>query len=109
MGAANFGLQLLSGQISIGGPITLGLTVLFLVGGIGAYLRKDRIQTWVRNHPWRVAAVPGIGAAATMFPVLWLLTDAGFFGGAFSAALRGAGVFLIVGLVGLVIKAMRSS
>jgi hypothetical protein len=108
VGAANFGLQLLSGQISVGGPITTGLIVLFMVGGIGTYLRRDRIQTWVRNNTWRVAVVPGIGAAATTFPVLWLLSGAGFFGGAFMAAMFGAGVFLSVGLVGMLIKAMRS-
>lgn len=109
VGLADVGLELLGGQLAIAGPLSVGLTVLFLVAGIGAFLRRDRIQSWVRGHPWRVAAVPGAGAAATLFPVQWLLTDAGFFSAAFSAGLRGAGVFLLVGLVGMVINSMRSN
>jgi hypothetical protein len=107
VGLADLGLELLGGRLAPAGPISVGLTVLFLVAGIGAYLRGGRIQDWARRHPWQVAAVPGIGTAATLFPVQWLLTDAGFFSAALSAGLRGAGVLLIVGLVGMVVGAMR--
>lgn len=106
-GLADLGFGLLGGQPAIVEPVSSGLTVMFLVAGIGAFLRRDRIRSWAQRHPWQVATVPGAGAAATLFPVHWLLTDAGFFSAMLSAGLRGAGVFLVVGLVGMVIGAVR--
>lgn len=108
VGLADFGIELLGGQLALGGPIIGGLTAMFLVAGIGSFLRRGRVRAWARGNPWQVAAVPAVGTAGTVFPVQWLLTESGFFSAAFLAGLRGAGVFLIVGLVGMVIKAMRS-
>src|SRR5262245_24644703 len=89
MGLADLGLELLRGNLTFAGPMTVGLTILFLVAGIGSFLRGDRIQSWARSNPWRVAAVPGLGTAITLFPVEWLLGDSGFFSGALLAGLRG--------------------
>lgn len=109
IGGAQLAFQLLSGHLTVAGPLASGLTVFFLIGAIGALLAKgrDRARAWAHGHPWRFAVVPAIGAGATVLPVQLLLSTAGIFGATWEALWTAASVFVIVGLVGMVVGAVR--
>jgi hypothetical protein len=109
VGGAQLVFQLLSGHLTVAGPLAGGLTVFFLVGSIGALLMKgrDRARTWARQHPWRFALAPAIGAGATVLPVQLLLSTQGVFGATWDALWTALSVLVIVGLVGMVAGAVR--
>jgi hypothetical protein len=109
VGGAQLVLQLLGGHLTVAGPLASGLMAFFLIGSIGALLLKgrDRARAWAHSHPWRFAVVPAIGAGATVFPVKLLLSSAGLFGAAFGAIGTAASVLVLVGLVGMVLGAVR--
>ncbi|HEX6469674.1 MAG TPA: hypothetical protein VF069_11315 [Streptosporangiaceae bacterium] len=109
VGGAQLALHVLGGHLTVAGPLTSGLMAFFLIGSIGALLLKgrDRARAWAHRHPWRFAVVPAIGAGATVLPVKLLLSTAGLFGATFAAMSTAASVFIIVGLIGMVVGAVR--
>ena len=109
VGGVQLALQLLGGHLTVAGPLAAGLVAFFLIGSIGALLLKgrDRARTWAHSHPWRFAVVPAIGAGATVFPVKLLFSTAGFVGATFGALGTAVSVFIIVGLVAMVVGAVR--
>jgi hypothetical protein len=108
-GGVQLALQLLGGHLTVAGPVASGLMAFFLIGSVGALLarRRDRALAWAHSHPWRFAIVPAIGAGATVLPVRLLFSTAGIFGATFNAIWTTASVFVIVGLIGMVVGAVR--
>lgn len=109
VGGAQLALQLLAGHLTVAGPLAGGLTAFFLIGSIGALLGKDRdrARAWAHRHPWRYGLAPALGAGATVLPVKLLLSTAGLVGAAFGALWTGITVLVVVGLVGMVVGAVR--
>jgi hypothetical protein len=109
VGGAQLAFELLSGHLTVAGPLAHGLTVFFLIGSIGALLIKgrDRARAWAHRHPWRFAVVPAIGAGATVLPVQLLLSTSGIFGATAEALWTALTVLVTVGLVGMVVGAVR--
>jgi hypothetical protein len=109
IGGAQLLFQLLSGHLTVAGPLAAGLTAFFLIGSIGALLAKsrDRARAWARRHPWRYAVAPALGVGAAVLPVQLLLSGAGVVGATFDALWTAASVLVIVGLVGMVVGAVR--
>ena len=108
-GAVIGGVQLAAGHLTLAGPLASGLMVFFLIGSIGALLGKsrDRARDWAHRHPWRFAVVPAIGAGVVDLPVKLVLSSAGIFGAAADAMWTALAMFVIVGLVGMVVGAVR--
>src|SRR6266545_3442087 len=100
VGGAQLAIELLGGHLTVAGPVAAGLTVLFLIGSIGALLGKsrDRAIAWAHRHPWRFAVVPAIGAGVAVLPVKLLFSTAGLFGATFDAMWTAVSVLVIVGL-----------
>ncbi|MEU5401167.1 hypothetical protein ABZ348_17965 [Streptomyces sp. NPDC005963] len=113
------GLELLAGALSF------ALMLFFIVGGAGAVIgggeasssgftaggglpavadgdsRSDRrIRRWAREHPWRVAVVPGALMALADVVVNQTLTGQSFIGGVEDALWMGVLVWVFVGLSG---------
>jgi hypothetical protein len=109
VGGAQLIIELSGGHLSVATPLASGLMAFLLIGSIGALLGKnrDRARDWAHRHPWRFAMVPAIGAAAADLPIKLLLSSAGIFGATFDAMWAAVSVFVIVGLVGMVVGAVR--
>lgn len=109
IGGAQLAIELINGHLTVAGPLASGLMTFFLIGSIGALLGKerDRARAWAHRHPWRFAVVPAIGAAAVDLPVKLVLSSAGIFGATADAMWTALSVFVIVGLVGMVVGAVR--
>jgi hypothetical protein len=109
VGGAQLVLQLAGGHLTVAGPLGSGLVVFFLIGSIGALLGKsrDRARAWAHQHPWRFAVVPALAAGAADLPVKLLLSSAGVFGATVDAMWTAISVLVIVGLVGMVVGAVR--
>ncbi|HEY7485023.1 MAG TPA: hypothetical protein VH912_11235 [Streptosporangiaceae bacterium] len=109
IGGAQMALQLLGGHLTVAGPLAAGLVAFFLIGSIGALLGKsrDRARAWAHRHPWRYGVAPAIGVGATVLPVKLLLSGAGPIGATFDALWTALSVLVIVGLVGMVVGAVR--
>jgi hypothetical protein len=107
--AAHFAAHLLGGHLTLAAPLTGGLVVFFLIGSIGALLGKsrDRARAWAHRHPWKYAVAPAIGVGAIALPVYLLFSTAGIVGATFDALWTAVSVLVIVGLVGLVVGAVR--
>src|SRR5918992_4695513 len=108
VGGAQLAFELLSGHLTVAGPLAHGLTVFFLIGSIGALLIKgrDRARAWAHRHPWRFAVVPPIGAGATLLPVQLLLSTSRIFRATAPALWTALTVLVTVGLVGMVVGAV---
>lgn len=113
----HFGLGVLAGALSV------GALLFYCVGGAGAVLgysgagsgsgagrsgRDHRIRRWAREHPWRVAAVPGSLMLVSDFVIRQVLTSQGFFGSVWTGVWHGAVVAAVVGAVGTVAAARRA-
>jgi hypothetical protein len=109
IGGVQLAVELTDGHLTVAGPLAAGLIVFVLIGSIGALAGKsrDRARDWARRHPWRFAVVPATAAAAVDLPVELVLGSAGIFGATADAMWAAFGVFVIVGLVGMVVGAVR--
>ncbi|HEU5160341.1 MAG TPA: hypothetical protein VFU43_25305 [Streptosporangiaceae bacterium] len=109
IGGVQLGAELLGGHLTVAGPIASGLIVFLLIGSVGALLGKDRdrARDWAHRHPWRFAIAPAIAAAAVDLPVKLVLSSAGLVGATADAMWAALSVFVIVGLVGMVVGAVR--
>jgi hypothetical protein len=105
-GAADAGLHLLTGGLTVAMPLWYALVAFFLIGGAGALLRggRDRARTWAMSHPLRYALVPGAAAATTVLVTRLLL---GFSGAFLNAVLAGLVVTGAVSLIGYVARAVH--
>jgi hypothetical protein len=106
VGAADAGLHLVTGSLTVAMPLWYALVAFFLIGGAGALLRggRDRARTWAMSHPLRYALVPGAGAAATVLVTRLLL---GFSGAFFNALFAGLAVTVLVAMIGYVARAVH--
>jgi hypothetical protein len=106
VGAADFGLHLVTGSLSVATPLWFALVALFAIGGAGALLRggRDRARQWAMSHPLRYALVPGAGATATVLVMRLLLDSSGAF---FNAVLAGLVVTALVGMAGYAARAVH--
>lgn len=103
---ADLGLQLLHGHIgltAVGGSLTLGVSVFFVVlaGAALVRARAGRAARWVAAHPWRFAVVPGLSVAVLAL-LLTIVTGGGALGAIWAAAWHGAAVYGLTGAVGTV-------
>lgn len=106
VGAADAGLHLLTGSLTVAMPLWYALVAFFLIGGAGAFLRggRDRARTWAMSHPLRYALVPGGGAATTVLVTRLLLDFSGAF---FNALFAGLVVTALVSMIGYVARAVH--
>jgi hypothetical protein len=106
VGAADTGLHLLTGSLTVAMPLWYALVAFFVIGGAGALLRggRDRARYWAMSHPLRYALVPGAGAAATVLAMRLLLDFSGAF---LNALLAGLVVTVLVGMTGYVARAVH--
>jgi hypothetical protein len=106
VGAADAGLHLLTGSLTVAMPLWYALVAFFLIGGAGALLRggRDRARSWAMSHPLRYALVPGAGAATTVLVTRLLLDFSGAF---FNALLAGLVVTALVSMIGFVARAVH--
>jgi hypothetical protein len=111
IGGVQLAAELAGGHLTLAGPLASGLMVFVLIGAIGALLGKsrDRARDWAHRHPWRFAAVPAIAAGAVDLPVKLVLSSAGILGATADAMWTALCVLVIVGLVGMVVGAVRRS
>jgi hypothetical protein len=106
VGAADAGLHLLTGSLTVAMPLWYALVAFFLIGGAGALLRggRDRARSWAMSHPLRYALVPGAGAATTVLVTRLLLDFSGAF---FNALFAGLVVTVLVSMIGFVARAVH--
>ncbi|MFC1410617.1 hypothetical protein ACEZCY_17175 [Streptacidiphilus sp. N1-12] len=114
-GGATLGLELITLHWSLGmlaWPASVGLFLLFLVGGVGSAVGKGgdrRLRRWASEHPWQTAAVPAVGLFVTNTVTQYLLSGDGIFfsiwTGLWHAAILGA----IVGVVSSVASTRRKN
>jgi hypothetical protein len=106
---AHFAAHALAGHFTLASPVAGGLVVFFLIGAIGALFGKsrDRALAWAHRHPWKYAVAPAIGAGALALPVYLLFSTAGILGATAGAFWTAVSVLVTVGLVGLVVGAVR--
>jgi hypothetical protein len=119
-GGVSIALHLVTGHFGLGilaGALSVGALLFYCVGGAGAVLgysasgrggRDHRIRRWAREHPWRVAAVPGGLMLLSDFVIRQVLTSQGFFGSVWTGVWHGAVVAAVVGAVGTVAAARRA-
>lgn len=106
-GAVGAGLDLLVTGLHPIGATVFGVTILFIVAGIGAVLRKrdgrsaSRALAWAAQHSWRYAVLPAVLTAIITFPLQLILTSHGLFGAAWSGIWHGAITWVLVGLIGM--------
>jgi hypothetical protein len=108
-GAADLGLHLLGGHLTLAGPLSFGLAVFFLIGAGGALLRRgyDRTRAWAQGHPWTYALVPAAGTAATVFAAFLFLSGESLFGSLWEGLSDGLGVLVLLGIIGYVARGVR--
>ncbi|MFD9717737.1 hypothetical protein [Streptomyces sp. NPDC059076] len=128
-GVVVFGLGALGGVSLelLAGALSFALMLFFVVGGAGAVIggrsaaprtagstdgtglpvavdtdspSDRRIRRWAREHPWRVAMVPGASMALADVVVNTTLSARSFMGGVGDALWMGVLVWLFVGLAG---------
>ncbi|MFG2822566.1 hypothetical protein ACGFX4_24415 [Kitasatospora sp. NPDC048365] len=92
-------------------PASLGLFFFFLVGTVGARLRKDsgdrRLHRWMAEHPWQ-SALPAAGALWGLNTVaLWVLSSAGLFEALFTSLLPAGMLLAVAGVVGSVKRSRK--
>jgi hypothetical protein len=109
----DLGLHVIGGHISeaaLGGSVSLGVAVFFLVAAIGALMRakSGRAARWARNNPWRFAVLPGAAVAAICL-VLSVVLGGGVVGGIWSGLWHGAAVFGLTGVAGAVSRSRRDT
>ncbi|MDI5962837.1 hypothetical protein [Streptantibioticus silvisoli] len=104
----HFGLRLLASSLS------LGLLLLFAVGGAGAVVgdpgaepRDRRIRRWARDHPWQVGAIPAGAMLVSDVVIREVLTPGALFGNIWDGLWRAALVAAVVGVVGSVAASHR--
>jgi len=114
-GGATLGLELITLHWSLGmlaWPASVGLFLLFLVGGAGSMLSKNgdrRLRRWASEHPWQTAAVPAVGLLVTNTITQFLLSGDGVFFSFFTALWHAAILGAIVGVVGSVTSTRRKN
>jgi hypothetical protein len=96
--------------ISLFGPLSAGLFLFFLVGGVGSVWRTrssspaseaGRAGRWIARHPWRYALVPALALLATLF-VAGVVLPGSALGALFSGFGEAAVVFAATGIVAAV-------
>jgi hypothetical protein len=102
---ADLGLQVLHGHLglgAIGGSVSLGVSVFFVVLAGAALMRAraGRAVQWALANPWRFALVPGVSVAVLVF-LLTTLIGGGVLGGVWAAAWHGAAVYGLTGVTGM--------
>ena len=102
----DLGLQVLHGHIglgAVGGSLTLGVSVFFVVLAGAALMRAraGRAARWAAENPWRFAFLPGVSVAVVAF-LLTMLLGGGVLSGVWAAAWHGAAVYGVTGVVGAV-------
>lgn len=101
----DLGLQVLHGHIglgAIGGSVSLGVSVFFVVLAGAALMRarSGRAARWALANPWRFALLPGVSVAVLVF-LLTTLIGGGVLGGVWAAAWHGAAVYGLTGVTGM--------
>ncbi|MER5350237.1 hypothetical protein ABT093_07885 [Kitasatospora sp. NPDC002551] len=112
VGATDLVIDLIDGDWSLSmlaGPAGWGLFFFFLVGTVGARLRREggdrRLQRWANEHPWQ-AALPAAGGLLVLNVLAQLfLGDAGVFEAFFESLFPAAMLVTVAGVVGSVKKA----
>ena len=97
----DLGLQLLHGHLglaAVGGSVSLGISVFFVVLAGAALMRAraGRAAQWAAANPWRFALLPGVSVAVLVF-LLTTLIGGGVLGGVWAAAWHGAAVYGLTG------------
>jgi hypothetical protein len=97
----DLGLQLLHGHLglaAVGGSVSLGVSVFFVVLAGAALMRAraGRAAQWAAANPWRFALLPGVSVAVLVF-LLTTLIGGGVLGGVWAAAWHGAAVYGLTG------------
>jgi hypothetical protein len=114
-GGATLGLELITLNLSLGmlaWPASVALFLFFLVGGVGSVVSKGserRLRRWASEHPWQTAAVPAVGLAVTNTVTQFLLSGDGVFFSIWTGLWHAAILGVILGVVGSVASARRSS
>jgi hypothetical protein len=109
VGAADLGLHVLTGHLTVATPLSVAVAMFFLIGAGGALLRRgyDRARSWAQRHPWSYASVPAAATAVTVFGVRLVLSASGPFDAAWHGLWSGAWVLLLLGLIGYVARGVR--
>ncbi|MEW9528637.1 hypothetical protein [Microbispora sp. NPDC049125] len=96
----------LPGPADLTWALCSGITLFALVAGIGAISKPDQgdrvtrqARNWALTHPWRFAMFLGLGAAALMYPVQFVVDGEGFFGAAWDAMWGGLMVLLVTAFI----------
>ena len=97
----DLGLQLLHGHLglaAVGGSVSLGVSVFFVVLAGAALMRAraGRAARWAADNPWRFALLPGVSVAVLVF-LLTMLIGGGVLGGVWAAAWHGGAVYGLTG------------
>jgi hypothetical protein len=97
----DLGLQLLHGHLglaAVGGSVSLGVSVFFVVLAGAALMRAraGRAARWAADNPWRFALLPGVSVAVLVF-LLTTLIGGGVLGGVWAAAWHGGAVYGLTG------------
>ncbi|MFC1418323.1 hypothetical protein [Streptacidiphilus cavernicola] len=114
-GGATLGIELITLNWGLGmlaSPVSVGLFLLFLVGGAGSMVSKKgerRLRRWAAEHPWQTAAVPAVGLLVTNTVTQFLLSGDGVFLSFFTALWHAAILGAIVGVVGSVASSRRKN
>jgi len=108
----DLGLHVIGGTVgmgALGGSLSLGVAVFFVVAAVGAQLRarSGRAARWARSNPWRFAVLPGAAVAAITF-VLTVVLGSGILSGIGSGLWHGAAVFGLTGVAGAVARSRRN-
>src|SRR5262249_54360702 len=108
-GAADLGLHLLGGHLTLAAPLAFGLGAVFLLGAGRALLNRgyDRTRAWAQAHPWSYALVPAGGTAATVFASYLFLSTSGFFASLWEGLSSGLGVLVLLAIIGYVARGVR--
>ncbi|WP_354641177.1 hypothetical protein [Kitasatospora camelliae] len=112
VGGAALGVEIVTGHWAmdiLAFPASLGLFFFFLVGTVGARLRRDagdrRLHRWMEEHPWQ-SALPAAGALwALNTAALTLLGGDGLFEALFTSLLPAGALLAVAGVVGSVKQA----
>ena len=109
--AASYGLGIIFWPPSMVTALGMGVTLFALIAAIGALSKPevgDRVtrkaRQWSLRHPWRFALMPAAVTAVLVYPVHLVADSDGIFGAAWHSLWRGALVYLITGILGVVLK-----
>ncbi|MFE2109013.1 hypothetical protein ACFXAF_24555 [Kitasatospora sp. NPDC059463] len=112
VGATDLVIDLIDGDWSLSmlaGPAGWGLFFFFLVGTVGARLRREgsdrRLQQWANEHPWQAALPAGGGLLVLNMLAQLFLGDAGVFEAFFESLFPAVALVTVAGVVGSVKKA----